>query len=318
MAPKQPFMKTVWQGTVLALLLLALLAAPAWPQFVHGSVRGTVQDPTTAVIPNVSVVLTNTATGVELKTVSNEVGIYVFPSVLPGPYKLEAQSAGMKKFEATLVVQTQQSATIDITLHPAGTETVISVEDATPMLTSDTASLSHTLERTRIEQLPINGRFVGNLLATVPGFTAGSDGWRFDGNRTGTFDVILDGAALTDQRYGSGTVARPPSLDSIQEFSVITNSSSAKYSRANTVIMTTKGGTNEIHGSLFETNRDNFYGVARARDNFTGVVSKLVRNEFGGSVGGPVWIPKLYNGKNKTFWFFNYEGLKQRSGTQGN
>ncbi len=319
MAPKQPFMKPAWQATVLALLLLALLAAPAWPQYVHGSVRGTVQDPTTAVIPSVSVVLTNTATGVELKTVSNEVGIYVFPSVPPGPYKLEAQSPGMKKFEATLVVQTQQSATIDITLHPAGTETVISVVDATPMMTSDTASLSHTLERTRIEQLPLNGRFVGNLLATVPGFTSGNDGnWHFDGSREGTFDVVLDGAALTDQRYGGGTVARPPSLDSIQEFSVIVNSSSARYTRANTVIMTTKGGTNQIHGSLFETNRDNFYGVARARDNFTGVVSKLVRNEFGGSVGGPVWIPKLYNGKNKTFWFFNYEGLKQRSGTQGN
>ena len=311
-------MKTAWQATGLAVLLLALLAAPAWPQFSNGSVRGTVQDPTAAVIPSVSVTLTNTATGVALKTVSNEVGMYVFPSVVPGPYKIEAESSGMKKFEATVTVQVQQSATIDITLQPAGTQTVVSVEDVTPILTSDTATLSNTLERTRIEQLPINGRFVGNLLAVVSGFSSGSDGWRFDGNRTGTFDVILDGAALTDQRYGGGTVARPPSLDSIQEFSVIVNSSSAKYSRANTVIMTTKGGTNEIHGSLFETNRDNFYGVARARDNFTGVVSKLVRNEFGGTVGGPVWIPKLYNGKNKTFWFFNYEGLKERRGTQGN
>ena len=143
-------MKTAWQATGLALLLLALLAAPAWPQFVHGSVRGTVQDPTSAVIPNVSVTLTNTATGVALKTVSNEVGIYVFPSVVPGAYKIEAESAGMKKYEATLTVQTQQSATIDITLQPAGTQTLVTVEDATPILAADTGTLSFTLEFNRL------------------------------------------------------------------------------------------------------------------------------------------------------------------------
>ncbi|MDP3000670.1 MAG: TonB-dependent receptor [Bryobacterales bacterium] len=311
-------LKSLGQGLCLALTVLALLAVPAWPQSSTGSVRGTVQDPTGAVIPNVTVALTNTATGVEIKTVSNETGFYVFPSVNPGPYRIEAELAGMQKFEATITVQVQQSTNIPITLQPAGTQTIVSVQDVTPMLTSDSATMSHTLERTRIEQLPINGRFVGNLLATVPGFTQGGDGWRFDGNRTGTFDVVLDGAALTDQLYGGGTVSRPPSLDSIQEFSVIVNSSSAKYTRPNTVIMTTKGGTNAIHGTLFETNRDNFYGVARARDNFTGVVSKLVRNEFGGTVGGPVSIPKIYNGKNKSFWFFNYEGLKERRGTQNN
>jgi len=245
-------------------------------------------------------------------------GLYVFPSVLPGPYKLEAEFAGMKKFEASVTVQTQQSTRVDITLSPAGTQTVVSVVDATPVLTSDTATLGHTLERTRIEQLPINGRSVMNLLWTVPGMTSGDDGWRVFGARVGTHDVILDGAALTDQRYGGGSLARMPSLDSIQEFHVEVNATSARHQRQATIIMTTKGGTNDIHGTLFETNRDNFYGVARARDNFTGVVSKLIRNEFGGTVGGPVWIPRIYNGKNRTFWFFNYEGLKLRSGTQNN
>ena len=247
------------------------MAAPAWSQSSNGSVRGTVADQTKAVIPNASVSITNQATGVELKTVSNSVGLYVFPAVAPGSYKVASESAGMAKFEATVEVQTQRSSTLDITLQPAGTQTVVSVQDATPVLVTDTSTLTTTLERARIEQLPINGRFVGNLLATVPGFN-GDNGWRFDGARTGTFDVVLDGAALTNQRYGDGTVNRPPSLDSIQEFSVVVNSSSAKYSRASTVIMTTKGGTNEIHGSLFETNRDNFYGVARHRDNFTGAV----------------------------------------------
>src|SRR6185369_8620309 len=115
--------------------------------------------------------------------------------------------------------------------------TIVNVQDVTPMLTTETASLSHTLERTRIEQLPINGRNVMNLLLTVPGITSGSDGWRVSGTRVGTFDVILDGSALTDQLYGGGSVQRPPSLDSIQEFHVETNATSARFSRQATVVL---------------------------------------------------------------------------------
>ena len=308
----------LWVGAIV-LILLALLATPGWSQSSNGSVRGIVQDPTSAVIPNVTVVLTNTATGVELKTVSNGAGIYAFPSVIPGPYKLTAEVGGMSKFEATLQVQTQASATVDITLQPAGTKVTVEVQDVTPIVVSDTASLGYTLERTRIEQLPINGRNVMNLMNTVPGVTFDSDGnLRTFGGRVGTHDVVLDGAALTDEVYGGGTVNRPPGLDSIQEFTVEVNSSSAKYSRPTNVILTTKSGTNEIHGSLFETNRDYGYGVARARDNFTNTAAKLIRNEYGGTVGGPVFIPKVYNGKNKSFWFFSYEGFKQRTGSFAN
>src|SRR4051812_30780170 len=107
--------KSFFVASGLALILLGLLAVPAWSQSSNGSVRGIVQDPTGAVIPNVTVVLTNTATGVELKTVSNGAGIYVFPSVVPGPYRLAAELAGMSKFEATLQVQTQASASVSIT-----------------------------------------------------------------------------------------------------------------------------------------------------------------------------------------------------------
>src|SRR5213080_733666 len=94
----------------LAVATLVLFSFPAWPQSSNGSVRGTVQDTSQAVIPSVTVVLTNTATGVELKTTSNQAGLYVFPSVLPGPYKIEADSAGMRKFEVSVTVQVQQSA----------------------------------------------------------------------------------------------------------------------------------------------------------------------------------------------------------------
>ena len=195
----------------LAVAAWALLAIPAWSQSSNGSVRGIVQDPTSAVIPNVTVVLTNTATGVELKTVSNGVGFYVFPSVIPGPYKVVADFAGMNKFEATVRVQTQESASVPITFLPAGTKTTVEVQDVTPVVTTDTASLGYTLDRARIEQLPIDGRNVMTLMNTVPGVTFDTDGnLRTFGGRVGTHDIVLDGAALTDEVYGGGTVNRPP------------------------------------------------------------------------------------------------------------
>jgi len=295
----------------LACLMAIFSALDVCAQSAVGSVRGTVLDSSGAVVPNVPITLTNTATGVPLQTQSNDAGIYVFPSVIPGAYKIEAQSTGMAKFEATLTVQTANSSTIDIHLSPVGTATTVTVADATPVLKTDTQTMAHTLERARIEQLPINGRFVTNLLQTVPGINQ-DNGIRVGGARAGTHDILVDGAALTDALYG-GAIARPPSLDSIQEFHVEVNATSARYARQSTIIMTTRSGTNNLHGSLFETNRNSGYGVARQRQSTWTKPAKLNRNEYGGTVGGPVLVPKLYNGKNRSFWFFNYEGFKQRS-----
>ncbi len=289
----------------------------AWSQSSTGSVRGTVQDQTDAIIPGATVILTNTATNGESRTTSNAVGLYVFPAVRPGPYKITAEFAGMKKFEGTMTVQVQKGETVNIVLYPETTQTVVQVEDVTPMLTADSQTLGHVLERTRIEQLPINGRQVMSLLNTVPGLTFDEGGdLRTLGERTGTHDISLDGAALTEPVYAGGTVRRQPSLESIQEFKVDMNAVSAKYPRQTNIIITTKGGGNTLHGSLFETNRDNYYGWARRREDGN-TPGKFIRNEYGGTVGGPVWIPKVYNGKDRTFFFFAFEQFKQRSGAIG-
>jgi hypothetical protein len=277
----------------------------AWPQGSTATVSGTVRDQTGAVIPSVSVTLTNTATNVSSKTPTNEVGFYVFPGTLPGPYRLVAETAGMQKFEGTLTVQVQQSAVVDITMKVGQTATEVAVQDVTPIVQTDNPTLGHVLERTRIEQLPINGRDVTSLLQTVPGM----EGTRAFGLRDGSHELVLDGAALSDRLYG-GTVNRQPGLDTIQEFKVETNNSSAKFTRPTTMVMTTKSGTNSIHGSFFETNRNNAIGKARSRtENYT-KAPYLNRNEFGASGGGPVYLPKVYNGKDRTFWFFAYEGLR--------
>src|SRR6185436_5802400 len=167
------------------------------------------------------------------------------------------------------------------------------------------------LERMRIEQLPINGRSLTTLLQTVPG----QEGTRAYGLRDFSFEMVLDGAALAD-RYSWNTVtARQPGLDSIEEFRVENNNSSAKFARPTSIIVTTKGGTNGLHGSLFATNRNSGLGVARARQDTFTKAPYLNRNEFGASAGGPVYIPKLYNGRNRTFFFFAWEDSRNLSST---
>src|SRR5262245_40432257 len=151
----------------LAAFLLAIL--PAWPQASSTTVRGSVHDPADAVVPRAVVTLTNSATGMDRKTVTNEAGLYVFPGVFPGPYRLSVMFPGMHKYEANLTAQVQQEATIDVVLQLETAMTQVEVKDVTPLVTTGNATLGHTLERQRIEQLPINGRTFSALLVTVPG-----------------------------------------------------------------------------------------------------------------------------------------------------
>ncbi|MEX2264386.1 MAG: TonB-dependent receptor [Bryobacteraceae bacterium] len=289
--------------STLALMLSAFSLLHA--QSSTATVNGTVRDQTGAVIPGATVQLINTGTSITSRTTTNQAGYYVFPGVNPGPYRISVESAGMQTFVATLTVQVRQSAVVDPVLQPAATATTVDVPDVTPMVTTDNPTLGHVLERQRIEQLPINGRFITSLLVTVPGM----EGSRAYGAREGSQEFVLDGAALSDRNTG-GNVRRPPGLDTIQEFKVENNNSSAKFNRPTTVIMSTKSGTNQLHGSLFETHRNNAIGKARAREDNYEKPPQLIRNEFGASAGGPVILPKLYNGSNRTFWFAAYEGFR--------
>jgi hypothetical protein len=298
-------------GRLCVFTLALLVAGPAYPQAGNGSVRGTVRDQADAVIPNAKVKLTNTATGVAAETTTNETGFYVFPVVMPGSYELDVEAKGLAKFQASLQVQVQQSATVDPQLKVAAESTIVNVQDATPMVSVDSTSLGTVLSRNQIDHLPINGRSIGNLLLMTPGMEGDS---RAFGMRRGAHEFFFDGASLFDALDGSGTVTRPPGLDTIEEFKVENNSSSAKYSRITTVIITSRSGTNQLHGSIFDTHRNNAFGKARTRTdpNFQ---PHYIRNEYGLSGGGPVYLPKIYNGKNKTFWFAGFEGTRLRRAT---
>ena len=297
------------QKLMFYMLVMVLMAPCAWPQASTAPVSGTVRDQTGAVIPGASVTLTNTGTNVASKSTTNESGFYLFPGTLPGPYTLVVEAPGMQKYEGTLTVQVQQSAVVDVTMAVGQTTVEVAVRDVTPMVSTDNPTLGHTLERTRIETLPINGRSMTSLLQTVPG----QEGTRAYGLRDFSFEISLDGAALADRYSWNTMTPRQPGLDSIQEFRVENNSSSARYTRPTSIIVTTKGGTNAIHGAVFETNRNSGYGVARARQDTFTKAPFLNRNEFGVSAGGPVYIPKIYNGKNRTFWFTSFEWYRQIS-----
>ncbi len=298
---------------LLILIVTGLCSMTAWPQTSAGTVSGTVRDQSDAVIPSAGVTLANLGTGITARTTANEVGFYIFPGVIPGNYKLNVQHPGLQTFEATLVVQVGQTVVVNPQLKAGQTSTVVEVKDVTPMIVADSPTLGHVLERQRIEQLPINGRDLSALLVTIPGM----EGTRAYGIRDGSQEMILDGAATSDRLWG-GMPRRQASLEAVQEFRVENNSSSAKFARPTSIIASTKSGTNDFHGTLYETNRNNGYGKARQRQDNYKKPPQLNRNEFGGSAGGPVLIPKLYNGKNRTFWFFSYEGVRRiNPSTQG-
>src|SRR5690348_13525639 len=287
--------------------LLALAAVPAAAQSGLGIVRGTVQDSSKAVIPNAKVTLTDAETGVSRSAETNTVGIYYFGNVAIGPQKLVVESGGFKKWEGTLMVQAGQTVVIDPVMEVGSLESTVEVTGAAPIVTTQGAEVNDVKDALRIHNLPLNGRAITNLFDLTPGVEGGGNP-RVNGMKVGSTEMLLDGISYVD-RFGGGISRVQPGLDTIQEFRIETAGSGAQYSRPATVDLVTRSGTNELHGALFETFRNNAAGLrARQRqdlqvDPVTGqfVQAKLIRNEYGGWVGGPVWIPKLYNGKNKTF-----------------
>ncbi len=203
----------------------AVVFAPVavWAQASSATVRGTVRDQAQAIIPKAKVTLANTSTNVARETESNEAGIYVFPGVTPGPYRITVEAPGMQKFEGSLIVTVQSDAVVDAVLSVGATVQQVEVVDVTPIVRADAPTLGHALERKRIEQLPINGRGYQALLQTVPGIDSTGLIQAY-GMRTNTSTTLFDGAPVNEVWEG-WDFGRPPGLDSIQEFQVELNNS---------------------------------------------------------------------------------------------
>src|SRR5207302_128625 len=229
---------------LIALIGLGLTVLPAVAQTGSGTVSGAVRDSAGAYVSGAKVTITNTETGISRQTVSSQDGLYSFPALPIGAYRLTVEKEGFETWGGPLRLDVGQSVTV-------------------------------------------NAMKVGSL------------------------DINLDGVTQVD-RFGGGIVRVRPGIETVQEFRIETVGSDASFAQPATVIMATRSGTNQLHGAVYEYNRDNtVVAPTRLRSDPVNVqVPHLIRNEFGGYVGGPVVIPHLYRGRDKTFWLFDYEGLR--------
>lgn len=274
------------------------------------TIRGTVADASQAAIPGAKVVVANQSTGLSRESVSSSEGIYSVSSLPPGPYLVSVEAPGFKKWTGTLDLQTGQTAVVDAWMQVGSVDTVVEVTGAAPVITTESSEIGDVKDALRIRQLPLDGRNISNLFTLTPGVEGGANP-RVNGMKVGATEMLLDGISVVD-RFGGGIARVQPGLDTVNEFRIETAGSQAQYSRPATVTLVTKSGTNQFHGSVFETHRNNGGGL-RARQRQDGATApKLIRNEFGASAGGPVTVPGLYDGRDKTFWFLAYEGLRQR------
>ncbi|HTP36718.1 MAG TPA: TonB-dependent receptor [Candidatus Acidoferrales bacterium] len=305
--------------------MMLLCAAAMLAQVQAGRIVGTVYDPNKAVVPNAAVVITNTGTNEARTLVTNSAGEFVLTPVNPGFYRVDISAKG---FGAAVVNRVEvivgQSARVDVDLRLGDVSTKVEVTAASPLLNTESGTLGQEVTNKQIVDLPLNGRSYyelarltpgatllpgsGNLLRIRANYQSGTSISGVAGNQTSFY---LDGVDTTDHHQG-GTLIQT-SIDALQEFQIQQSEYSAEFRNAGGVLNgTTKSGTNEYHGVLFEFLRNdkldsrNFFALQR---------DVLKRNQFGGAIGGPLRIPKVYNGRNRTFFFLNYEGMRQRAGT---
>ena len=308
--------------SVLALLALTVASCLAQSAAGGGTILGTVKDSTGAAIPSAKVTILHTGTGRQLKTASNQDGYFVTPTLASGDYRIHVEAAGMKSWQEQLLLETGTTVEVAPVLSPGSINELVMVTATIPLVSTTDPTDASTLDSQRIKELPINGRDLNTLLGQVaPGVEQIIDvngGVRTGGLMVYSNSFVQDGAPSNNREFGGSMNLQ--GLESVGEVRVETSTSSVRYNAPTTVIVGTKSGTNRLRLSVYETARNNAFGVARARQdisfnpNSPYHTPKLIRNEFGGSAGGPIIIPKLYNGKNRTFFFFSREGVELRQG----
>jgi hypothetical protein len=296
-----------------------------------GTILGSVTDSTGAIVPGAKVTVTNTATNVAIQTVTSSAGDYNAPSLNPGVYKVLVQAPGFQKSQTNAItLSVDQKIRVDVALKPGTVSTTLEVTAQAVVLDTDTAALSQLVSQKQVEQLPLDGRnFVQLLFITAGAVTVGGEqgtmrqgegnaisvnGGRPEGN-----NFTLDGLVNTDPAMETPAVIL--SQDAIGEFKVESGVYPAEYGfSASQINIVSKSGTNSLHGSVFESDRNNAFDALPfptatniiADTKTTNPVLKL--NQFGFVVDGPVYIPKIYNGHNKTFFMANYEGWRMNNG----
>src|ERR1700676_1650710 len=316
-------------ASFLALLLIHSVAMhlDVQAQVAGGTITGTVGDSSGRVIANVAVSITNVATGINRTVTTNEDGLYIAPNLLPATYELTFTASGFRTdVRSGIELTVGATVTLNTTMQVGGTKETVQVQTEAPDVQLATSDISAVVNATTVRELPLNGRSWTDLatlqpgvnrIETQPDFSAGTDrGNRgfgqqltISGARPQQNNYRLDGVSLNDYANGAPGSVLGGSLgvDAIQEFSVLTSNYSAEYGKTSGGVVNaiTRSGTNQFHGSGYEFVRNS---ALDARNFFDGSkIPPFTRNQFGGAVGGPIF-------KNRTFFFADYEGIRQSKG----
>jgi hypothetical protein len=313
-------MLTLCKRAFLLLSLAAILMRNGQAQTTEGGIVGTIRDQKGANIPDVNVTVTNPSTGLQRQTKTAENGIFRVLALPTGIYQIKAEASGFATTTTTgIEIGVDQIRDVEIALK-IGTKTeTVEVQSEAALTQTESSKLGEIIDNRKVEDLPLNGRDFAQLARLNPGVASsgggggqqggegGVSGYSSNGQRSASNDFLVDGIDNND--YFGGAAAQIPSIDSIQEFEVQTNTFAAEYGRntGSVVNLVTKSGSNRLHGSAYEFFRND---VLDARNVFNGSAfpkSALRLNQFGGTLGGPIV-------QNKTFFFLNYEGFRRAAG----
>jgi hypothetical protein len=338
-----PQEKNVREAALLLVVTL-LCVGLVFAQSTNASINGLVLDPTGAAIAGADVVVVNDVTGVQLATKTNGEGIYVVSNLPPGPYRIQVSNRGFKTIiKPDIIIHVQDALAINFTLPIGAASEVVTVRGGTSLVNAENAAVSTVVDRTYVENMPLNGRSFQDLILLTPGVVTSSPQTTFpagDINTHGEFSVngqrtesnyyTVDGVSANisirpvgDTRVavgGSlpastslGTTQALISLDALEEFRVQSSTFSAEYGRnpGGQFSFASRAGVNQWHGTAYDYVRNDVFDANDWFNNLNSLPRMALRqNDFGGTLGGPVSIPSRYNGKDKTFFFFSYEGLR--------
>ncbi|MCX6634455.1 MAG: carboxypeptidase-like regulatory domain-containing protein, partial [Acidobacteria bacterium] len=313
--------------------VLLVFVSPVLAQEFRATLQGTIIDPNNAVVPGAKLTLTNTATAVQRETVSDSEGHYVFQFVTPGTYSLATSASGFKTdTRSGIELSVGQNLRLDVNVVLGETSEKVVVEANAVAVAAESSSLGAVIRREIIDSLPIKGHGSLTMFVLAPGIETVSLGDKFsddvrpidqannqrysaNGSPVGTGDTAVDGVPnMIDVNRGYYINGYVPPVDSVGEFKLQMGTLPAEYGKSSGSIMTVviKSGTNNLHGTLYENLRNTKMDANLFFNNIAGQKLPTYQvNMFGLSLGGPVYLPRIYNGRNRTFFFVNYEGLRQ-------
>ena len=313
--------------TSVFLTVLLLASVPAFGQATRGSLSGVIKDPNSAAIVGATVTLKNAGTGEESKATSNAQGRFAFPSLAPGKYTATIEAGGFKKTELTeITIEVAQPSSVEVSLEVgAVTEQVTVTGTAQEIINTTSPTLSKTISAKQVQDLPLLSRNPLDLARLQAGLAVNGTDVRnasVQGLRGNATNVTQDGINAMDNfvKTSSFFAISAPSLNATSEFSITVGTVGSDAGRGVAqVTLITPSGSNGFHGSVFWQHRNDFLNANTFFNNAAGTPANplgtprnfLRQNFFGVSASGPVWIPKVYDGRNKSFWFFAYEGFRE-------